>query len=54
MHHPRDTFPICQAPWFNAPIPSGPDVEIWDVRAAMHDAIYYVPPKKTIASRDVV
>lgn len=39
--------PIRQAPWYNAPRPSGPDVEIWEARAAMLDAIYYVPPKKT-------
>lgn len=37
--------PIRQAPWYNAPRPSGPDVEIWDARAAMLDAIYYAPPK---------
>lgn len=42
--------PIRQAPWYNAPRPSGPDVEIWDARAAMLDAIYYVPPKKTASA----
>lgn len=42
--------PIRQAPWYNAPRPSGPDVEVWDARAAMLDAIYYVPPKKTVSA----
>lgn len=42
--------PIRQAPWYNAPRPLGPDVEIWDARAAMLDAIYYVPPKKAASA----
>ena len=42
--------PIRQAPWYNAPRPSDPDVEIWDARAAMLDALYYVPPKKTASA----
>jgi HKD family nuclease len=37
--------PIHQAPWFNADRPSGRDMELWDARVAMLDAIYYAPTK---------
>jgi HKD family nuclease len=33
--------PIQQAPWYNAPRPAGRDMELWDARVAMLDAIYY-------------
>lgn len=35
--------PIRISPWYNAPRPSGQYAELWDGRAAMLDAIYYVP-----------
>lgn len=35
--------PIQQAPWYNAPRPAGRDMELWDARVAMLDAIYYEP-----------
>ncbi|MBB3994989.1 hypothetical protein GGR95_002639 [Sulfitobacter undariae] len=35
--------PIQQAPWYNAPRPVGRNMELWDARAAMLDAIYYEP-----------
>ncbi len=35
--------PIQQSPWFNEPRPSGRDMELWDARVAMLDAIYYTP-----------
>lgn len=35
--------PIRQAPWYNAARPSGRDMELWDARVAMLDAIYYAP-----------
>ncbi|OYW86666.1 MAG: hypothetical protein B7Z20_06940 [Sphingobium sp. 32-64-5] len=35
--------PIRQAPWYNAPRPTGRDMELWDARVAMLDAIYYAP-----------
>jgi len=35
--------PIRQAPWYNAPRPLGRDMELWDARVAMLDAIYYAP-----------
>lgn len=35
--------PISQAPWYNSPRPRGRDLELWDARAAMLDAIYYLP-----------
>lgn len=38
--------PIQQAPWFNEPRPTGRDMELWDARAAMLDAIYYSPTSK--------
>ncbi|WOJ88341.1 phospholipase D family protein [Methylocapsa polymorpha] len=34
---------IQQAPWYNAPRPAGRDMELWDARVAMLDAIYYEP-----------
>lgn len=37
--------PIHQAPWFNADRPAGRDMELWDARVAMLDAIYYAPTK---------
>jgi HKD family nuclease len=37
--------PIRQAPWYNAPRPAGRDMELWDARAAMLDAIFYAPTK---------
>ncbi len=37
--------PIRQAPWYNAPRPAGRDMELWDARAAMLDAIFYAPAK---------
>jgi HKD family nuclease len=38
--------PIRQAPWYNAPRPEGRDMELWDARVAMLDAIYYEPTRK--------
>jgi HKD family nuclease len=38
--------PIRQAPWYNAPRPVGSNMELWDARVAMLDAIYYAPLKK--------
>lgn len=38
--------PIQQAPWFNEPRPAGRDLELWDARVAMLDAIYYSPTSK--------
>src|SRR3546814_4861364 len=35
--------PIQQAPWYNASRPTGRDMELWDARVAMLDAIYYRP-----------
>lgn len=35
--------PIQQAPWYNARRPTGREMELWDVRVAMLDAIYYQP-----------
>jgi hypothetical protein len=35
--------PIQQAPWYNTPRPTGWEMELWDVRVAMLDAIYYQP-----------
>lgn len=35
--------PIQQAPWYNTPRPTGRDMELWDARVAMLDAIYYQP-----------
>lgn len=35
--------PIQQAPWFTVPRPTGRDMELWDARVAMLDAIYYEP-----------
>jgi HKD family nuclease len=37
--------PIQQAPWFNEPRPKGKDMELWDARVAMLDAIYYAPTR---------
>ena len=42
----RVVEPIQQAPWYNAPRPVGPDMELWDARVAMLDAIYYRPPSQ--------
>ncbi len=39
----RVIVPIRQAPWYTAPRPNGCDMELWDARAAMLDAIYYAP-----------
>lgn len=33
--------PIQQAPWYNTRRPTGRDMELWDSRVAMLDAIYY-------------
>lgn len=33
--------PVRQAPWYNAERPAGPDMELWEARVAMLDAIYY-------------
>lgn len=38
--------PIQQAPWYNAPRPTGWEMELWDARVAMLDAIYYRPKSK--------
>lgn len=38
--------PIHQAPWYNTPRPKGRDMELWDSRVAMLDAIYYDPPSE--------
>ena len=35
--------PVHQAPWFNSERPSGPEMQLWDARVAMLDAIYYSP-----------
>ncbi len=35
--------PIQHAPWYNAPRPTGSEMELWDARVAMLDAIYYEP-----------
>lgn len=35
--------PVHQAHWFNSERPSGPEMELWDARVAMLDAIYYSP-----------
>lgn len=35
--------PIQQAPWYNSLRPAGPNMELWDARVAMLDAIYYEP-----------
>lgn len=35
--------PIQQSPWYNASRPAGRDMELWDARVAMLDAIYYEP-----------
>jgi hypothetical protein len=35
--------PIRQSPWYNEPRPTGREMELWDARAAMLDAIYYAP-----------
>ncbi|UPT89820.1 phospholipase D family protein [Bradyrhizobium barranii subsp. apii] len=37
--------PIQQAPWYNASRPTGWEMELWDIRVAMLDAIYYQPLK---------
>lgn len=38
--------PIQQAPWYNTSRPAGRDMELWDARVAMLDAIYYQPKEK--------
>lgn len=38
--------PIQQAPWYNSPRPTGRNMELWDARVAMLDAIYYRPRSK--------
>jgi hypothetical protein len=38
--------PMRQAPWYNAPSPGRRNVELWNARAAMIDAIYYEPKAK--------
>lgn len=38
--------PIQQAPWYNTSRPTGWDMELWDARVAMLDAIYYKPKPK--------
>ncbi|MES0033033.1 hypothetical protein [Mesorhizobium sp. M0040] len=35
--------PSQQSPWYNAPRPTGREMELWDARVAMLDAIYYRP-----------
>lgn len=40
----RVVEPVQQAPWFNEPRPTGSDMELWDARVAMLDAIYYERP----------
>ena len=35
--------PIQQAPWYNTPRPMGREMELWDARVAMLDAIYFRP-----------
>jgi HKD family nuclease len=35
--------PIQQAPWYNTPRPTDRDMELWDARVAMLDAVYYEP-----------
>lgn len=39
----RVVEPIRQAPWYTTPRPEGKDMELWDARVAMLDAIYYDP-----------
>lgn len=38
--------PIRQAPWYTTPRPAGRNMELWDARVAMLDAIYYRPKAK--------
>jgi len=38
--------PIQQAPWFCGPRPADRNMELWDARVAMLDAIYYFPTTK--------
>lgn len=38
--------PIRQAPWYISPRPAGKNMELWDARVAMLDAIYYRPKTK--------
>ena len=35
--------PIQQEPWYNVQRPTGKEMELWDARVAMLDAIYYQP-----------
>lgn len=35
--------PLRQAPWYTTPRPRNQDLELWDARVAMLDAIYYEP-----------
>jgi HKD family nuclease len=37
----RVIVPIQSSPWYNAPLPSGDDNELWNYRVAMLDTIYY-------------
>ena len=46
----RVVEPIRQAPWYTTPRPAGRDMELWDARVAMLDAIYYRPTSKGGAS----
>jgi HKD family nuclease len=38
--------PIRLAPWYTTPRPAGRNMELWDARVAMLDAIYYQPTTK--------
>ncbi|ROT93455.1 hypothetical protein EB810_15335 [Altererythrobacter sp. FM1] len=38
--------PIRQAPWYTSSRPTGRNMELWDARVAMLDAIYYRPTTK--------
>lgn len=42
----RVIAPIQQAPWYNTPRPAGRDMDLWGVRVAMLDAIFYQAPPK--------
>ncbi|MER9291874.1 hypothetical protein NKI44_27105 [Mesorhizobium sp. M0614] len=46
----RIVVPIQQAPWFTTPRPAGRDLELWDARIAMLDAIYYEPKSERAGS----
>lgn len=40
--------PIRQAPWYTTPRPASQNLELWDARVAMLDAIYYEPSPSSL------